>query len=100
MKRCSRCNRELDESQFYKNKNSADGLQIWCKDCMRETSKSRYYMLREEHLMKKEMEEGGGNIHKIYTNNELAKFTPRELMEELKARGYTGELRYVQTIKL
>lgn len=30
--------------------------------------------------------------YKIYTNKELAKFTPRELMLELKARGYEGEL--------
>lgn len=32
--------------------------------------------------------------YKIYTNRELAKFTPRELMLELKARGYEGELMY------
>lgn len=34
------------------------------------------------------------------TNPELAQFTPRQLMEELKAHGYTGELKYTQTIKL
>ena len=33
-------------------------------------------------------------------NPKLAAFTPRQLMEELKARGYTGELKYTQTIKL
>ena len=33
-------------------------------------------------------------------NPELAAFTPRQLIEELKARGYTGELKYTQTIKL
>ena len=31
---------------------------------------------------------------------ELAKFSPRELIAELKARGYTGELKYTQTISL
>jgi hypothetical protein len=30
----------------------------------------------------------------------LAKFTPRQLMEELKARGYSGELHITQKIKL
>jgi hypothetical protein len=37
--------------------------------------------------------------YKIYTNRDLAKFTPRELMLELKARGYTGDLLY-QEIKV
>lgn len=31
---------------------------------------------------------------------ELGRFTPRQLIEELKNRGYTGELQYVQKIKL
>ena len=43
---------------------------------------------------------GGGNLKKIYSNPELAKFSPRELIAELKARGYTGELKYTQTISL
>lgn len=39
-------------------------------------------------------------IHPVYSNLELAKFTPRQLMDELKARGYSGELQYTQKIKL
>lgn len=39
-------------------------------------------------------------IHPVYSNPELAKFTPRQLMDELKARGYSGELQYTQKIKL
>lgn len=39
-------------------------------------------------------------IHPVYSNPELAKFTPRQLMEELKARGYSGELHITQKIKL
>ena len=42
----------------------------------------------------------GGNLNKNYTIPELAKFSPRELIAELKARGYTGELKYTQTISL
>lgn len=42
----------------------------------------------------------GGDLKKIYSNPELAKFSPRELIAELKARGYTGELKYTQTISL
>ena len=40
------------------------------------------------------------HLKKIYSNPELAKFSPRELIAELKARGYTGELKYTQTISL
>lgn len=36
--------------------------------------------------------------YKIYTNRDLAKFTPRDLMLELKARGNEGELLYVEHI--
>ena len=43
---------------------------------------------------------GQCNLKKIYSNSELARFSPRELITELKARGYTGELKYTQTISL
>ena len=48
----------------------------------------------------RKLREGGGSLKKIYSNPELAKFSPRELIAELKARGYTGELKYTQTISL
>ena len=38
-------------------------------------------------------------MHKVYTHKDLARFTPRELMLELKARGYMGELLYVEVIR-
>lgn len=34
------------------------------------------------------------------TNSELAKFAPRELIEELKSRGYKGKLYVTRTIEL
>lgn len=79
-KKCSKCGRELPLSEFYSKKTSFDGLQSWCKECQ----KSR--------------------IRNHYTNKpcnpDLAQFTPRQLIEELRHRGYTGELQYVQKIKL
>jgi uncharacterized protein len=32
---CPRCNRPLTESDFYRNKNTRDGLTSACKDCLR-----------------------------------------------------------------
>ena len=41
MKRCKRCGRELDESEFNKHKNTKDGLQSYCKECQRELNRMR-----------------------------------------------------------
>lgn len=46
---------------------------------------------------KKESQAG---IHKVFVNPDLAKFTPRQLIEELRGRGYSGELKYTQIIKI
>lgn len=43
---------------------------------------------------------GGGKLTKVFANPGLAKFKPRELIEELKARGYKGTLTYEQVITL
>lgn len=42
----------------------------------------------------------GGKLTKVFANPGLAKFKPRELIEELKARGYKGTLTYEQVITL
>lgn len=49
---------------------------------------------------KKTNADGGGKLTKVFANPGLAKFKPRELIEELKARGYKGTLTYEQVITL
>lgn len=81
MKRCGKCGRELPESEFYRKEKSPDGLQAYCKSC--QTLNNR----------KKQKMGGGGNP-------DLAGFTPRQLIEELRARGYKGKLIYTKEITL
>ena len=91
-KLCKRCGRELDESEFNKHKNTKDGLQSYCRECQRELNRMR----RKPKLPQLKVPQiEGGKV-----NPKLAEFTPRQLMEELKARGYTGELKFTQVIKL
>ena len=82
----------MDESAFNKMKKAKDGLQPYCKECQIETNRMSA-KLKMQRLKAPQL--GGGKA-----NPELAAFTPRQLIEELKARGYTGELKYTQTIKL
>lgn len=84
-KKCRKCGRELPLSEFHRNAAHADGLQSHCKECGKEYLRDRGRRAK---------------MSKVYSNPELAKFTPRELMQELKSRGYTGELKYVQVINL
>ena len=88
LKKCSKCGRELPVSEFWRNASTEDGLQTYCKECGNIYAKNR------------KKTPGGGNLKKIYSNSELVRFSPRELITELKACGYTGELKYTQTISL
>ena len=87
MKECTKCHRTLPESEFYKKSGSPDGLQYVCKECQIAYSTER----TKKH-------QGGTN--RVFSTPDLSRFTPRQLMEELRARGYTGELKYVQVIKI
>ena len=44
LKRCSKCKRLLPLEMFHKNKTSKDGLNLWCKECVK-----RYYRNNREH---------------------------------------------------
>lgn len=85
VKECSHCHRTLPVTEFYKKSGTPDGLQCYCKECIGEINKAS----------RRNKKAFGGR-----GNPELSRFTPRQLMAELKARGYTGELKYVQTINI
>ena len=82
---CKKCGRELPLENFYVNKSLKGGHDNTCKECKNTYAKDWQKKNREKK-------------YKIYTNKELAKFTPRDLMLELKARGYEGELVFIEHI--
>lgn len=81
MKHCPKCGRDLPEEAFQKNSTAKDGLQFYCKDCMHVYDKKRQQKARQ-------------------IPQELSKYTPRQLMEELHRRGYKGTLTYEQHIDI
>lgn len=91
-KTCRRCGRTLPIEQFYADKNSPDGHKIYCRECSAE-------MVKESAARRKERNApqtmGGGDV-----NGPLSTFKPRELIEELRRRGYKGKLTYTHEITL
>jgi Zn ribbon nucleic-acid-binding protein len=81
LRKCIKCGRELPLDQFYKDKRMISGLKSVCKECTNEYNRIRHVAKREE----KE-------------STPLSKFTPRELIEELRRRGYKGKLQYVYEV--
>lgn len=102
-KKCAKCGRELPTTEFYTNIRNKDGFQDRCKDCQREWN--REYQRKKAEKRKKATLNNEDKIEtkkvvidtkehimaKVYSEPELAKFTPRQLMQELKARGYKWE---------
>ena len=102
-KKCPKCGRELPTTEFYTNCHNKDGLQDKCKDCQREWNREyQRKKAKEKKIAALNIEdkvetknvivdEKECTMAKVYTNPELAKFTPREMMAELKARGFKWE---------
>lgn len=87
---CSKCKRDLPLTEFYKKKCAKDGLQYVCKECQKKESKkgTRTTGVNTSLERVERVDVGGRILTKVYTNADLSKFTPRELMAELKARGF------------
>lgn len=83
-KTCSKCGRELPISHFHKDSAIKDGLQTVCKECRKNVNTVR----------------SDKKFSKVYSNPDLARFTPRQLIDELKQRGYRGTLTIQQQIVL
>jgi len=47
MKKCPKCNRDLETSNFHKSSIRNDGLQLWCKECGLAHKKYAYHTTRK-----------------------------------------------------
>lgn len=73
-KTCPKCGRTLPADSFYKRSNGT--LYSYCKECTKAIN-------RKDRNAPPDSE------------NPLSAFTPRQLMQELVRRGYTGKLKLV-----
>lgn len=91
--KCRKCGKELPLDMFYKNRSFRNGHDTICKECWNEYVKTR-----------KSKKESIGSVlcnnGVIHGNPDLAQFTLRQLIEELRAGGYYGELKFTNTIKV
>lgn len=87
MKTCSKCGAQLEESMFYVNNANKDHLDIICKECRKKRNRERSKRKQQSDSVVAE----NNNLIKVYTNPDLALYTPRQLMQELKARGFKWE---------
>lgn len=82
---CKVCGRELPSDEFVKN---AWGVTNVCKECHSQKVKEGV----EKRKKLKQQAVDAVNARSL----RLQDFSPRELMEELKRRGYDGKLKFVR----
>jgi hypothetical protein len=82
---CKKCGRELPVYEFYKAETNKDGLLGHCKECHKSLTSDR------DKAARKSLAENA---------TPLSTFTPRELIEELRKRGYKGTLYVTREVVL
>lgn len=104
-KTCIRCLTEKPTAEFYKNTKSSDGLQSYCIECSKIIDRERRERAKNSPnaglSIRPAME--GWILNRSLKNdpsNPLAGFMPRQLMAELKRRGFVGELSIVSKIDI
>ena len=81
---CKVCGQLLSVDNFKHHAISKDGYTNICKSCF---NKNRTKQFNNKNIL--------GITDPSHTS-ELSKFSPRELIDELKRRGYSGTLKYTQ----
>lgn len=92
---CTDCGKELPITNFRKGRaNGTEFTMSICKDCWRKRQQEGKEKRKQQQLKEKENEVKDAKAQRLQA------FTPRELMQELKRRGYEGELTYTEVHKI
>lgn len=87
--KCARCGRELLKENFRKTR--WGGYAQTCNECMNRKKEESRAKNKQEALKKESDAIAEASVRR------LKDFTPRDLMQELARRGYTGKLQYTET---
>ena len=90
-KRCHKCGRVLPLEDFNKCSRTKDGLQNHCRECQALYMKDYHVKKARKIQLGSPVKNDAGkeaSLHKVYAHPGLSSFTNRQLMEELKARGF------------
>ena len=83
---CKRCGRELPLHEFGRHARTADGLQVYCREC----TKQAMMRTRKKKVEKEEAKAKSG----------IASFDTDDILNELRRRGFTGYLKQVVEISV
>ena len=89
-KKCTMCGRMLTLDNFRRVNFAEDGHASHCKDCAKKMRREKVEHKTNEGVIVRDVKGGG--------NPELEKFSNRDLIEEIKYRGYKGTLQIVREI--
>lgn len=81
LKHCTKCNRDLFLDNFYLNKNTKDGLSLWCKECQKEYNQ-QYYQNNQEKIKQQSKEFRESEIGKDYNNKYQKKYNLEHKQEK------------------
>lgn len=84
-KRCGRCKEEKSVNDFYKNKQTKDGLKCWCKNCCKKDNQKREHCYNERRRQYRE------------THKDEVKANKRRYYRENKERILVQNTRWAQT---
>lgn len=84
-KKCAKCHQELPVTEFYRHKRAKDGLNCYCKECMKAFTTKAHTRMK---------------LNKPDKTRPLKSIPLEEIAEELRLRGYKGELKKMDVLTI
>lgn len=105
LKKCARCHEAKPLSEFYERSGSPGRRQSYCKQCTKMVGKERHVRINgSKHADVADILDGlveglgpehTGTIPPLKRRTALSAYSTRELLSELKKRGFRGHLEWV-----